>query len=276
VIDELLRHIGIDDRPALDAEGLARVHRAFLSTLAYDGLTAQLGEHRPIDPMGLVERSLTTGRGGYCFEINTVLLTLLRELGFEVERREAVVDQREAFGAGAPTNHLALVAVLADGTRWLCDAGWGEGPLEPLELVEGRVRRGPLWWALEREPDGSGWWVTQHEWGGTPGFHMSDEAVPLSAFAPHHQRLATDPDSSFVRTLVVQKPGADRVTTLRARTLNVKGPGATPADAILASEDELAMTLEQVFGIDAAALGAERTARLWTAACAQHEAYMSR
>jgi N-hydroxyarylamine O-acetyltransferase len=276
VIDELLRHIGIDHRPDADAEGLARVHRAFVSTLAYDGLTAQLGEHRPIDPMGLVERSLTTGRGGYCFEINTVLLTLLREIGFEVERREAVVDEREAFGAGAPTNHLALVARTPDGARWLCDAGWGEGPLEPLELVEGRVERGPLWWSLEREPDGSGWWVTQHEWGGTPGFHMGDEAVPLSTFAPHHQRLANDPDSNFVRTLVVQQPGVDRVTTLRARTLNVKGPCETPDDVVLESEAELAATLERVFGIDAAALGAERTARLWAAACAQHEAYLRR
>lgn len=272
MIDELLRHIGIDHRPDPDDEGLARVHRAYVSSLAYDGITAQLGEHRPIDPMALVERTLTTGRGGYCFEINTILLTLLRDLGFAVERREAVVDEREAFAGGAPTNHLALVATTSSGSRFLCDAGWGEGPLEPLPLAAGTYTRGPLEWTLEREPDGSGWWVTQHEWGGTPGFHMGDEAVSLETFAPHHDRLANDPDSNFVRTLVVQQPGADRVTTLRARTLNVKGPGLDVPNVIINSEDELATTVQDVFGIDAAALGAERTARLWTAACAQHEA----
>jgi N-hydroxyarylamine O-acetyltransferase len=276
VIDELLRHIGIDHRPDLDAGGLARVHRAYVSSLAYDGLTAQLGEHAPIDPMGLVERTLTTGRGGYCFEINTILLTLLRELGFAVERREAIVDEREAFAGGAPTNHLALVATTPDdGARWLCDAGWGEGPLEPLPLAAGTYERGPLSWTIEREPDDSGWWVTQHPWGSTPGFHMGDEAVGLDTFAPHHQRLANDPDSNFVKTLVVQQPGADRVTTLRARTLTVKGPRLDQPNVVVNSEDELATTLARVFGIDPAALGAERTARLWAAACAQHEAFLA-
>jgi N-hydroxyarylamine O-acetyltransferase len=277
VIDELLRHIGIDHRPDLDGAGLARVHRAFVSALAYDGLTAQLGEHAAIDPERLIERTLTTGRGGYCFEINTILLTLLRDLGFAVERREAIVDEREAFAGGAPTNHLALIATTpGDGARWLCDAGWGEGPLEPLPLAPGTYARGPLSWGVEREADDSGWWFTQHPWGTTPGFRMGDEAVSLDTFAPHHQRLATDPDSNFVRTLVVQKPGRDRVTTLRARTLSVKGPDLDLANTTMSSEDELAATLQDVFGIDPAALGAERTARLWAAACAQHEAFLLR
>jgi N-hydroxyarylamine O-acetyltransferase len=276
VIDELLKHIGIGHRPDRDAAGLARVHRAYVSRLAYDGITAQLGEHSPIDPYALIERTLTTGRGGYCFEINTILLTLLRELGFEVERREAVVDEREAVAGGAPTNHLALVATTEDGARWLCDAGWGEGPMEPLPLTAGRHDRGSLSWTLEREADDGGWWITQHPWGSTPGFHMGDAAVDLDAFAPHHQRLATDPDSHFVQTLVVQQPSTDRVTTLRARTLSVKGPALDVPNVVVSSEDELTTTLQDVFGIDPAALGAERTARLWTAACAQHEAFLAR
>lgn len=276
MIDELLKHIGIDHRPDRDAAGLAQVHRAYVSTLAYDGITAQLGEHTPIDPYRLIERTLTTGRGGYCFEINTILLTLLRELGFDVQRHEAVVDEREAFAGGAPTNHLALVATTEDGARWLCDAGWGEGPLEPLPLVAGTYERGPLHWTLEREADDSGWWITQHAWGSTPGFHMGDDAVDLDTFAPHHQRLATDPDSNFVKTLVVQRPSADRVTTLRARTLSVVGPDLDVPNVVVSSEDELAATFQDVFGIDAAALGAERTSRLWTAACAQHEAFLAR
>ena len=96
--------------------------------------------------------------------------------------------------------------------------------------------------------------------------------------SPSHppERLATDPDSSFVRTLVVQRPSADRVTTLRARTLSVVGPDLDVPNVVVSSEDELATTLEDVFGIDPAALGAERTSRLWTAACAQHEAFLAR
>jgi N-hydroxyarylamine O-acetyltransferase len=45
---------------------------------------------------------------------------------------------------------------------------------------------------------------------------------------------------------------------------------------VLDDEDALAATLRDVFGIDPEALGAERIARLWDRACAQHEAYVGR
>jgi N-hydroxyarylamine O-acetyltransferase len=273
VIDDLLAHIGLDHRPDSDAGGLRLVHRAFLSHVPYDGLTAQLGEHRPLDPEALVQRTLATGRGGYCFEINTILLTLLEGLGFAVERREAIVDVREAHAGGAATNHLALVATTAGGERFLCDAGWGEGPLEPVPLRTGAHEHGRLRWTVEREPGDDGWWISQHEWGSSPGFRFGDEPVDLDVFAPHHVRLAAAPESSFVKTLVVQQPHDDHVVTLRARTLSRKGPGRDER-AVLDDEDALAATLRDVFAIDAEALGAERIARLWRQACAQHAAFV--
>jgi N-hydroxyarylamine O-acetyltransferase len=270
MVDALLAHLGLDARPAADAEGLARVHERFLRTVPYDGLTAQLGEYAPLDAQRLIERTVTTGRAGYCFEINTVLAALLEGLGFAVERREGVVDARDARAGGAPTNHLALV-VRAGDAAFVCDAGWGEGFLAPLPLVPGTYRRGPLTWAVERDgPDG--WWVQQHRWGSTPGFRFGDEVVDVTTFAAHHERLATGPESSFVQTLVVQKPLDDRVVTLRARTLSEKGP-EVDAKRVLDDEDALATTLRDTFNI---ALDAGRVARLWTAARAQHEAYIRR
>jgi N-hydroxyarylamine O-acetyltransferase len=273
-IDELLRRIGLAERPAPDAEGLRAVHRAFLSSLAYDGLTAQLGEHAPLDPDALVERTLATGRGGYCFEINTILVTLLDALGFQVQRRHGIVGERTAFAAGEPTNHLALVTTTAGGESYICDAGWGEGPLDPLPLRPGEARGpGPLSWTVEREAGGRAWWVGQHAWGSTPGFRFGEAAQPLSSFAPHHERIAMAPDSHFVQTLVVQRPFDDHIVTLRARTLSRKGPGRDER-TVLSDEDALAATLRDVFAIDPEALGAGRLARLWRQACAQHEAFV--
>jgi len=274
--DALLRHIGLDARPAPDAEGLRAVHRAFLSSVSYDGLTAQLAEHAPLDPGALVERTLASGRGGYCFEINTVLFALLEALGFAIQRREGVVGERTAFAAGEPTNHLAVVATTTEGTSFICDAGWGEGPLDPLPLDAGaHAGPGPLSWTVERDDAaaGAGWWVAQHAWGSTPGFRFGDAPVPPAAFAPHHRRIATAPDSPFVQTLVVQRPFDDHVVTLRARTLSRKGPGRDER-SVLPDEDALAATLRDVFAIDPEALGAERLARLWRQACAQHAAFV--
>jgi N-hydroxyarylamine O-acetyltransferase len=267
----LLAHVGLTERPAADVAGLRAAHRAFVSHVAYAGLTPQLGEYAPLDDQALVARLLAGGRGGYCFEMNTMLQALLEGLGFAVERRQAIVEARAAI-ATARVDHLVLV-VDADGERFVADAGWGEGPMEPIPLRAGTHTAGPFSWTLERE--GDGWWIDQHAWGGTPGFWFSDAPASLEDFAPHHLRMATAPESNFVKTLVVEQPFDDHIVTLRARTLFRRGPGRDDR-LVLPDAAALATTLRDVFGIDPGALGPERLARLWRQACAQHDAFVTR
>lgn len=263
MIEALLGRIGLERAPAADLDGLFTVHRAFLARVPYEDIAVQLGETFPLDEAALTRRVLADGRGGYCFELNTVFAALLRALGFVVTHHEAVV------GGEGPTNHMALVVHL-DGQRWLADAGLGEGYLDPLPLREGATTIGPFTYTLEREPGGT-WWMGQHEWGTFSGFRMQEEAVPVSAFDPHHHRLAHDPASSFVKTLVVQKPLEDRIVTLRARTLSEVGPSVDFKQVV--DEDEFAGVLAERFGIT---VRGQRLARLWERAAAQHEAFLAR
>jgi N-hydroxyarylamine O-acetyltransferase len=271
--DRLLDHIGLDATPASDLDGLRTVHRAYVSHIPFENLAVQLGESQPIDPAKLVERIVAGGRGGYCFEANTVLFELLDSLGFEVERREAIVGVREAFANGEATNHLALVVHTSDGEELIAEGGFGEGPVEPLHLREGSQASGEFEIAFEREDNG--WWFAQHQYSTTPGFRFGDDTVALDIFAPEHLRLSTSPDSGFVRTLTVQQPYEDRVVSLRARTLREEGPGAGDEDEVLDDADSWASALQERFGIDPDVLGAERLARLWEKVDAQHEAYLA-
>lgn len=267
--DRLLRRIGLDAAPSANAAGLRAVHRAYVSHVPFEDLAVQLGESAPLDPDALVERVLTGGRGGYCFEVNTVFALLLESLGFEVERRQAIVGPRDAHASGEPTNHLALVVTTPDGERFIAEGGWGEGPLEPLPLAEGSVTVGAFTFGVER--DGDGWWVAQHEHGSSPGFRFADAPATLADFQPHHERTSTAPDSGFVQTLLVQQPYDDRILTLRSRTLFADGPGLRER-RVLDDEDELAAALRDTFGIDPAVLGPERLGRLWARAERQHAA----
>jgi N-hydroxyarylamine O-acetyltransferase len=273
LVDRLLARIGLAHRPAPDAEGLRTVHRAYVSRVPYEDLAVQLGECEPLDPERLAARVASGGRGGYCFEVNTVLMALLEGLGFSVERRQAIVTTFDGPRSGEQTNHLALLVTLDDGERTTClaEAGWGEGPLDPLPFREGTFSAGPFTWGVEPYP-GGGWWIRQHAWGSTPGFWLGDERATLADFQPHHERLSTSPDSSFVRTLVVQKPLADRIVTLRARTLSTDGPHLR-ARSVLPDRDAFAAALRDRFGIDPDALGRRRLDRLWTQACVQHVAH---
>jgi N-hydroxyarylamine O-acetyltransferase len=273
-LDALLGRIGLSEAPAPTPAGLATLHRAYVTSIPYEALAVQLEEFEPLD-LEAIQRRILGGRGGYCFELNGLLAWMLEELGFAVQRREAVVGARAAAGEDAkPTNHLALIVTL-DGAPWLADAGLGEGPLEPLPLTAGRhagPAASPLHWTLEPEDDV--WWVAQHPWGSVRTFHVTAAPVGLDAFQPHHRRLSTDPGSSFVQTLVVQRPLEDRIVTLRSRTLSVDGPRRRER-RVLADADAFATTLRDVFALDPDALGPERLARLWDRAREQHEAHLA-
>jgi N-hydroxyarylamine O-acetyltransferase len=267
--DRLLRRIGLSSVPAADADGLRTAHRAYVSHVPFEDITVQLGESAVLEPGALVERVLTDGRGGYCFEVNTVLLELLTTLGFSVERRLAIVGPRSAHADGQPINHMALVVTTPAGEEFVAEGGWGEGPLDPVPLREGPVQVGPNVARLER--DGDGWWFSQHEFGTTPGYRFGDAPVTLDDFQQPHVRTSTSPDSMFVQTLVVQQPYDDRVVTLRGRTTFVDGRGVRER-AVLDSADELGAALKSLFGIT---ITGERLARLWAAAVAQHDAHSS-
>jgi N-hydroxyarylamine O-acetyltransferase len=270
--DRLLAHIGLDATPPATFDGLRTVHRAYVSHVPFENIAVQLGESQPIDPPALVERIVKGSRGGYCFEANSVFFELLESLSFEVERREAIVGPRTLFGAGAPTDHLALVVRTAEGVDMIAEGGFGEGPVEPLFLREGPQTSGSFEVALER--DGDGWWFNQHEFSATPGFRFGDAPAALDAFAPHHLRLSTSPDSNFVKTLLVQQPYPDRVVVLRARTLFADGR-ELPEREVLDDAEAFAGALHERFGIDLDVLGPQRLARLWALAEAQHEAHLA-
>jgi N-hydroxyarylamine O-acetyltransferase len=263
----LLRRIGLSSVPVADETGLRQVHRAFVSQIPYEDLSVQLGEFAPLDANRLVQRVLRGGRGGYCFEANTVLQTLLGSLGFSVERREAIVADRDAHSRGELTNHMALVVRTPEGRPFIAEAGLGEGALDPLPLTLGTIASGAFEFTIERE--GEGWWVGQHSLGSVPGFWFSDVPAALEDFQPHHRRLSTSPDSTFVQTLVVQRPFDDRIVTLRARTLFCDGPNHRERH-VLNDVSAFAAALRKNFGIDPAGLGRERLARLWRQAQVQH------
>jgi len=174
MMDMLLERIGLPVMPSADLDGLRALHRAYVDPVPYENIAVQLGETRPLDEAALIERMCADGRGGYCFEINTVLAALLRGCGFTVTHHQAVV------GGAGPTNHMALLVEL-DGERWLADAGLGEGFIEPLRFQEGETRLGPFTYGLAREAGGT-WWMGHHEWGTFSGFRMAEEPSAVADF----------------------------------------------------------------------------------------------
>ena len=195
---------------------LEELHRRHQASIPFENLDVLLGRPVRLDLESLQAKLVAGGRGGYCFEHNTLFAAVLGALGFAVTRLEARVrppGQNVLLGR----THGVLQVDL-EGRSWLADVGFGgDGILGPVPLdgaeqerhgarhrvaPEGRLRVLQAW-------SGQGW-QDVYAIGPDP-VHPVDWAV-----ANHY--TSTHPDSVFKRTLTVQDAAPGLRRALRGRT----------------------------------------------------------
>jgi N-hydroxyarylamine O-acetyltransferase len=123
--------IGYDGPRDVSAETLRQLHRAHLLAVPFENLDIHLKRPIILDEDRLIDKIVYQGRGGFCYEHNTVFAAALRELGFAVEMLEARVGARN-WDSGSPFDHMTLLVQLDE--RWLPDVGFGDSYMEPLRL----------------------------------------------------------------------------------------------------------------------------------------------
>jgi len=291
-LDPYLARLGIADPGEPSLEALTALHRAHVERIAYENLDIQFGRPQGIDPAESIRRILA-GRGGYCFNLNGALATLLGALGYRVARHRG-----EVHGGGDPAprpeqygNHLAVTVDL-DGETWMVDAGLGNAHHEPMRLAVGEHRQGPFAFALERTtvaaPDlatdtatdttadtaPEGWRFVQDRTLGTGSFICMDFTLAPAQwtdFLARHVELSTSPDSSFVKAAQIYRRDALGVDSLLGCVLHrIDGPQAHTKRE-LTSSGEWFEAATDVFGLDLTALPAEDRKRLWQRIQTAHE-----
>ncbi len=101
-------------------------HIPFENLDVIDGKPIHLG----IDQ--LYQKLVIDGRGGYCFELNGLMHSVLQSFGFEVEKR---LGRVHVSGKPSGRGHLVNIVTL-EGQQWLVDVGFGSNtPRAPLPLV---------------------------------------------------------------------------------------------------------------------------------------------
>ncbi|MEU0491067.1 arylamine N-acetyltransferase [Nocardiopsis sp. NPDC006139] len=269
-IGAYLERIGHTGPVRADAATLAAVHRAQLGAVPYENLDIQAGLVPSLHPDDLFDKIVRRRRGGYCYELNSLLALVLEDIGLEVTRVRGAVGPRDAEPPEW-ANHLALL-VRADGRLWVVDAGLGDGFLEPLPLEPGRYRQGPFTYTVEPGGDGTTWWIGHHGRAAVPGYLLDTEPRPAAYFEPYHRAKATSPESVFVRTLVAQRPFPDGSLTLRGNALTELAPVGKNT-VLLPDAAALAEVLSERFGL---ALDGTDTAALFAKASAQTAEHLAR
>jgi N-hydroxyarylamine O-acetyltransferase len=133
-LDAYCRRIGYSGPRAPTLEALQALHFLHPQAIAFENLDPLLKRPVKLDPASLQAKLVDGGRGGYCFEHNTLFANVLRQLGFTV--REATARVRWTVPAGVKTPRVhCLLFVEAEGDDYLVDVGFGGNVLTaPLKL----------------------------------------------------------------------------------------------------------------------------------------------
>jgi N-hydroxyarylamine O-acetyltransferase len=246
-VHDYLRRIGVDahaDAPEL----LRRVHCAHRETFLFENLTIQNGGAISLALDDLQRKFLDEGRGGYCFEHNTLFASALRDLGF------APVTLLGRVRRGPPERwcrtHMVLRVPVGDAV-WLADVGFGGiGLLEPMPLREGATSmQGGLEYALRREEQL--WVLSMRDAERTLDLYefSDDPQTPWDVEVANHF-TSTHPESVFRRTLTIQRAGRAERVILRNDAVTRYRDGRMRDEPI--TRTRLAPLARELFGIELA------------------------
>lgn len=240
-----LRRVGYEGalEPAEDV--LRALHLAHATHIPFENLDILLRHPIRLDLASLQAKLVAGGRGGYCFEHNSLFAAVLEEVGFSVTRLAARV--RSGTTTLLPRTHMLLL-VRCEGRTWVADVGFGaEGLLYPVPFEAGEVSE-QFAWSYRVVPEGD-LWVLQSlhgdTWTDLYAFTLEPQHAVDYEMANHY--TSTHPDSRFRRTVTAQLAAPGIRWILRGGELTVDD-GATVTRRRV-GPDELLSVLDDTFGL---------------------------
>jgi len=232
--------------------------------IPFENLDVLLGRGIVIEPAAVERKLVASGRGGYCFEQNTLLLHVLEALGYAVTPLSARVRvQRERVpDFTPPRTHLLLrVEIEGEGEAFLADVGVGGfSPTSALRLVPDvpqttpheprRLVREGAWDGLElRGPDARLFHQAHFAGDWHDIYELTLEAMPVIDREVANWYTSTHPASHFRDRLTVARATAGGRITLLNRELTIRRTDAGAESRLLGSNRELLGALEEHFGL---------------------------
>lgn len=245
-VSAYLHRINYHGATAPTVDTLWALHRAHLLTVPFENLDIHRNKPIVLDEAALFAKIVTHRRGGYCYELNGLLASLLRALGFDVTLFSSNVIHG---GIPAEIDHLTLLIQFDE--RWVVDVGFGDSSRLPLRLVEEEkqfgvdsiyrfVRSGDRW-LLQR-------FLETNDWYDEYAFDATMTPLVLSDFENANRYYQTAPESYFVQGRICSRAADGGRISLTGDSMIVTRNGQREETPI---EDEqgFVRALNEHFGI---------------------------
>lgn len=252
--------LGLTGRLPPTLATLRALTNAHVRAIPFENLDVLLGRAIDLEPAVIEHKLIHQRRGGYCFEQNTLLLHVLRALGFQVTPLSARVRVQRPRDYTPARTHL-VVRVDLDGERWLADVGVGAlSPTAPLSLdtedeqatphEPRRIVRAGRWHDDSlRGPEA----LLYHQVRFADGWHdvceLTLEEMPEIDRVVGNWYTSTHPRSHFKDRLIVARANDDGRLTLVNRELSQRDRAGRATTRELSGPDQLLEVLAAQFGL---------------------------
>ncbi|RBP47197.1 arylamine N-acetyltransferase family protein [Arenicella xantha] len=215
--DDYLNRINYSRALSLSAATLKRLHDAQVKSIPFENFDICLNQSIKLGSANLFNKLVEHKRGGYCFELNGLMLMALEHFGFS---GRALLGRVHITGVATGRTHQISLITLND-EQWIVDTGFGsDTPEEPLPLV----------FNTEFETKTKTMRFIEHELFGTMlQVKKSGDWVNLYSFDMNHvctgdiytsnHFTSTNPNSIFVSSRIASLPTANGANTLFNYTL---------------------------------------------------------
>ena len=226
---------------------LEALHRAQVFTLPFENLDIHLGRGIQVDPEVIYNKVIKQPRGGYCFELNGLLLQALTHYGFKAR---ALLARVHISGIPSGRTHQITLVELND-KQWIADVGFGAASLHaplPFELNRDDKQDGQEYRLKAVEPWGNMLQLkVKDDWMDLYSFDL--EHVCQSDIATGNHYTSTSPDVHFTQIRIASLVNPTGRRSLSGHTLTSVKDGETTQTELPQGPGYM-NELKEIFGID--------------------------
>ena len=233
---------------SLDVDFLNELQSKHIAQYSFNNLAVILGQDLPVDPESIFNKIVERHRGGYCFEHNKLVFTVLSELNFDVRVLLSKVIYNQDVDV-ARTHRMTLLKI--DSEHYIVDAGFGHlGARFPVKIEIGLIQeQGDAQYRIIKNNKGDYCYQVLKD----------DEFFTLYTFDLHHYTESDcaishfyshkHPEAAFVNNLVICRKFFNDIKSLRNNEFHHIKEAVTKTTKIT-SIKQLHQLLTEVFELD--------------------------
>lgn len=241
-----------DHSPTLKT--LQAIHLHHAETISFENLNSFLKQPVLLNIASLQQKLIHENRGGYCFEQNLLLRSVLVTLGFQVTNLAARVLWGFPEDTITPRSHM-LLRVDIEEKQYIADVGFGGLTLTtPLSFTPNIEQSTPHESFRLIEVDHT--YIMQahidEAWKSLYRFDLQEQKLP--DYEVSNWYVSTHPNSIFVTTLIAARPDSNCRYALRNNQLTTHYLDGRTERHELTSLTELRAALEDIFRLQLPAI----------------------